>query len=70
MFDGDTKKKIENIIHGSLIDGCRDHCTTVRNFLCGGYSTSTTVKKNFESNGLIKEEQERSLREYAATGLL
>ncbi len=65
MYDGDTKKKIENIIQGSLIDGCRDNSTAVRNFLCAGYSTSTTVKRNFESNALIKEEQELSLREYA-----
>jgi hypothetical protein len=67
MYNDDTKKKIENIIYGSLIDGCRDHCTAIRNFLCASYSTSSTVKRNFESNALIKKEQELVLRKYATT---
>lgn len=67
MYNDDTKVKIENIIHGSLIGGLPDHCTAIRNFLCERYSTSTTVKKNFESNALIKETQELALRSYATT---
>jgi hypothetical protein len=65
MYNDDTQKKIENIIHGSVINGIKDHCTTVRNFLCASFSTSTTVKRNFESNALIKKEQELILRAYA-----
>ena len=65
MYNDDTKNKIENIINGSLINGLKDHCTTIRNFLCASYATSTTVKRNFESNALVKKEQELVLRKYA-----
>ena len=65
MFSDDTKSKVENIIRGSLIEGHSDHCTAIRNFLCTGYSTSTTVKRDFESKELIKKEQSDKLREYA-----
>ena len=65
MYNDDTKNKIENIINGSLINGLKDHCTTIRNFLCASYATSTTVKRNFESNALVKKEQGLVLREYA-----
>lgn len=67
MYNDDTKRKLENIVRGSLIEGNTDHCTTVRNFLCASFSTSTTVKKDFESKLLIKKEQESSLRNYADT---
>jgi hypothetical protein len=69
MYNDDTQKKIENIIHGSVINGLKDHCTTVRNFLCASFSTSTTVKRNFESNALIKKEQELAFGEYAKAHL-
>lgn len=67
MHNDDTKRKLENIIRGSLIKGYLDNCTAVRNFLCAGFSTSTTVKRNFESKLLVKKEQELSLRNYATT---
>jgi len=67
MYNDDTKRKLENIVRGSLIEGNEDHCTTVRNFLCASFSTSTTVKKEFESKLLIKKEQESSLRNFADT---
>ncbi len=65
MFSDDTKNKIENIIGGSLLEGQNDPCTAIRNFLCTSYSTSTTVKRNFESNEIIKKEQSQKLKEYA-----
>jgi hypothetical protein len=67
MFSDDTRKKLENIVRGVLINGQEDHCTAARNFLCAGFSTSTTVKSNFESQLLIKEEQTKCLREYSTT---
>ncbi|MEO8768548.1 MAG: hypothetical protein ABI402_00630 [Ferruginibacter sp.] len=70
MFSDDTKSKLENIIRGSLIQGENDYCTTIRNYLCTSYSTSTTVKRNFESNELIKKEQSEKLREYATQNKL
>src|SRR5882757_580487 len=65
MYNDETTRKIESIIRGSIIDGTPDHCTAVRNFLCTSFSTSTTVKKEFESKLLSKKEQESSLRKYA-----
>ena len=37
----------------------------IRNFLDTSYSTGKTVKRDFESNELIKKEQSGELREYA-----
>jgi hypothetical protein len=67
MYNDETKRILENIIRGSLIDGSSDHCTAIRNFLCAGFGTSTTVKKDFEGKLIIKKEQESSLRNYADT---
>jgi hypothetical protein len=67
MYNDDTKRKLENIVRGSLIEGSSDHCTAIRNFLCSSFSTSTTVKRDFESKLLIKKEQESGLRNYAGT---
>lgn len=65
MISDDTRKKIENIIRGIVIEGESDTCTSVRNHLCGGFGTSTTVKEDFEGRSLIKEEQAGFLRSYA-----
>ena len=67
MYSDDTKRKLENIIRGSVIDGVTDNCTATRNFLCTSFSTSTTAKRNFETNSLIKKEQESALRNYTTT---
>ncbi len=66
MFNDDTQAKLTHIIQGSRIPGQTDHCTAVRNHLCSGFATSTTVKANFESNALIKKEQELNLKQYAS----
>ena len=65
MFNDDTQAKLTNIIQGSCIQGPADYCTAVRNHLCSGFATSTTVKANFEGNAIIKKEQELNLREFA-----
>jgi hypothetical protein len=57
MFSDDTQSKIKNITSGALLAGQQDTCTTIRNFLCASFKTSTTVKENFESNAIIKEKQ-------------
>lgn len=57
MFPDDTRFKIKNITEGIIIKGAADNCTAVRNILCTSYPTSTTVKKDFESKALVKEEQ-------------
>lgn len=45
MLSDDTRKKLENIVRGKVIEGQGDTCTSIRN-LCAGLSTSTTVKKD------------------------
>ncbi|SHL13750.1 hypothetical protein SAMN05444266_102170 [Chitinophaga jiangningensis] len=65
MLDNDTRSKLKNIIDGIVIEGTTDTCTTTRNHLCTSFSTSTTVKRNFESKAITKEEQAEFLVKYA-----
>jgi hypothetical protein len=64
MLADDTRSKIENISAGVILKGQQDSCTTARNFLCGSYPTSTTVRKDFESQSIIKKEQQQKLEEF------
>lgn len=64
MLPDDTRSKIENITAGIVIKGKQDHCTAIRNFLCSRFATSTTVKTEFESKAIVKEEQAKLLTEY------
>lgn len=64
MLSNDTRNKIENIVAGIVIEGEADHCKAIRNHLCGRFATSTTVKEDFESNTIIKEEQARLIEQY------
>ena len=70
MFTDDTRKKLENIVRGVVIEGQANHCAATRNFLCSGFSTSKTVKKDFESQLLVKKRQVERLEEYATENQL
>jgi hypothetical protein len=65
MLSDDVRQKLQHIVRGTVIETAQDHCTTIRNFLCSGYSTSTAVKTNFESQLIIKEEQAERLKQFA-----
>lgn len=65
MLSNDTRRKIKDIVSGTFIKGPQDTCTTIRNFLCESFATSRTVKTEFESQSIIKEEQSRHLKKYA-----
>ncbi|MES2778147.1 MAG: hypothetical protein V4722_28485 [Bacteroidota bacterium] len=65
MFSDAVRQKLQNIVRGTVIEAAADHCTATRNYLCAGFSTSKTVKRNFESQLLIKEEQAQLLSQYA-----
>src|SRR5690606_3306239 len=54
-----------NIIQGTVIQEQPDSCTAIRNHLCTSFATSTTVKKDYESKQLIKEEQVTFLKSLA-----
>ena len=64
MLPDDTRGKIKNITAGVILEGKQDHCTSARNLLCLSYPTSRTVKKEFESQAIIKEKQAKDLEEY------
>ena len=61
MYSDDTKKKLQDIISGTHINWQADNCTAARNFLCASFSTNTTVKKDFDRQSAIKEEQAKIL---------
>ena len=65
MFSDHTRKGLQHIIQGTVIEAAQDHCTTTRNFLCAGFGTSRTVKVDFENQLIVKKEQAKRLREYA-----
>jgi hypothetical protein len=65
MLPNDTRKKIKNIVSGTVIEGQQDTCTTIRNLLCQSFETSRTVKTGFESQVIIKEEQAQFLEKYS-----
>ena len=65
MFNDEIRAKLENIIRGDGIEGQEDTCTTTRNLLCTSFRASATVKKDFESKSIIKEEQVEFLKHLA-----
>ncbi|NCI49481.1 hypothetical protein GWC95_06070 [Sediminibacterium roseum] len=65
MLPDDTRKRIENITAGTVIEGPSDTCTTIRNLLSASFATSTTVKIDFEGKSVIKEEQAQLLEKYS-----
>ena len=62
MLSHDTRKRLENIVKGIVLEGKEDTCTAARNLLCASFRTSTAVKKDFESQLRVKEEQAEFLR--------
>ncbi len=65
MLPDDTRKRIENITAGIVIEGLPDTCTTIRNLFSASFATSTTVKTDFESKSVIKKEQVQLLEKYS-----
>jgi len=65
MIPDDIREQLQNIIKGELQEGSTDSCTAVWNLLCKSFGTSPTVKSEFESRAIIKEEQVGFLKSYA-----
>ena len=66
LIDDDTRKRLENIVNGALLEGAEDNCATARNLLCASFRTSTTVKKDFEGQSRIKAEQAQFLKHHSS----
>jgi hypothetical protein len=64
MLDDDTRKRLENIVRGIVLEAGEDTCKTARNLLCASFRTSTTVKKDFEGQLLVKKEQAEFLKHH------
>lgn len=71
MIGDAIKDKLQNIVRGALLEEQGDYCTTVRNLLCKSFGSGPTIKSEFESRAILKEEQANFLISYARkTGLL
>ena len=66
FIDDDTRKILENIVTGAILEGEEDNCTIARNLLCASFRTSKTVKKDFEGKSRIKAEQTKFLRHHSS----
>ena len=65
MISDEIRKKLQNIVRGTVLQGQQDHCTTIRNFLIESFETGPTIKSEFQSRAIIKEKQAWSLRSHA-----
>jgi hypothetical protein len=65
MLSDVIREKLQNIIRGELQERSTDSCTAILNLLCKSFGTSPTVKSEFESKTIIKEEQVCFLKSYA-----
>jgi hypothetical protein len=65
MISDEIRQKLQNIVRGDVLKGQEDHCTAIRNLLCQSFGSNPTVKKEFESRSIVKEEQARFLKTYA-----
>jgi hypothetical protein len=65
MIGNEIRKKLQNIIRGTILKGQDDHCTTIRNYLCESFETGATIKSEFKSKSLIKEKQIAFLKSHA-----
>jgi hypothetical protein len=65
MIADEIREKLQNIVRGSLLQGQRDRCTTIRNLLSQSFGTGSTVKSEFESRSIIKEKQALFLKSHA-----
>lgn len=65
MISDEIRQKLQNIVRGDVLEGQEDHCTTIRNLLCQSFGSDPTVKKEFESRSILKEEQARFLKQHA-----
>ena len=70
MISHEIRQKFQNIIRGDVLEGHEDHCTAVRNLLSQSFGSNPTVKREFESRSIVKEEQARFLKSHAENNSL
>jgi hypothetical protein len=57
MISNEIREKLQDIVRGTRLKGATGSCSTVRNLLIESFGTDKTVKSEFESRSIIKEEQ-------------
>jgi hypothetical protein len=67
FIDDDTRKRLEDIVKGTVLEGTKDNCTAARNLLCTSFRTSATVKKNFDGQSRIKAQQTEFLKAHSSS---
>ena len=65
MISDEIRQKLQNIVRGTLLEEQEDSCPAIRNLLCRSFKAGPTVKSEFESRAIIKEEQSSFLIEYS-----
>jgi hypothetical protein len=65
MISNEIREKLQNIVRGARLEGAADRCSTIRDFLIKGFGADPTVKSEFESRAVIKEEQAGFLKSHA-----
>jgi hypothetical protein len=65
MISNEIREKFQDIVRGTRLQGAAGHCSTVRNLLIESFGTGPTVKSEFESRAIIKEEQAYFLKSWA-----
>ena len=65
MISDEIREKLQNIVRGARLEGAADRCSTIRDFLVESFGANSTVKSEFESRAILKEEQTRILKSHA-----
>jgi hypothetical protein len=60
-----SRKQLQDIISGISITESESALYAAHNFLCSSFATNTTIKKDFEYQQRIKEEQKHELISFA-----
>ena len=64
MLENETRKFIENIIQGNVIQGQKDNLTTVRNYLFTSFGSNNEVKTKYNYQPTNKEKQKLALIDF------
>lgn len=65
MIPNEIREKLQDIVNGARFERAADRCATVRNLLVESFGTGSTIKAQFESRAIVKEEQARFLKSWA-----
>jgi hypothetical protein len=70
MISDEIRQKLQNIVRGDVLEGQEDHCTAIRNLLSKSFGSNPTVKREFESRSIVKEELAHFLKIHAENNKL